>query len=91
MTNDDSDTPPPSQAWADQVAYHLARAAQEKTLADEAPSSAGRSAHLILHERHLTLAKSAELAATMPDPESPRSPSIHQTGAIIRESFDPPE
>jgi len=81
----------PSQAWADQVAYHLARAAQEKSLADQTASPAGRTAHLVLHEHHLTLAATAQMVTAMDDPDSPRSPSLHQTGAIIRDSFDAPE
>lgn len=84
-------SPTQSQAWVDQVAYHLARAAQEKSLADRSASPAGRAAHLVLHEHHLTLAATAQMVTAMDDPDSPRSPSLYQTGAIIRDSFDAPE
>ncbi len=87
MTNDDPPTDASTQAWRAQVAYHQERAAQEKTLARRSRSDAGRAAHLLLSERHVQLAESAELVVRMPDAELPQSSSLHHTGWLMRESY----
>ncbi len=85
MTEDDTDAG--AAAWRAQAAYHQDRAAQENTLASRSRSDAGRSAHLILRDRHLQLAATAERVATMPDAELPQSSSLQHTGWLIRESY----
>ncbi len=90
MTDHPSDTSASTQAWIEQAAYHRDRAMQERSLAARSPSDAARSAHLMLSERHLQLAASAELVVGMADPASPQSSSLHHTGALMRESYGEP-
>lgn len=90
MTEDRDDTPASNQAWIERIAYHRGRAVQEKMLADQSRSTAARSAHLTLGERHVQLAVSAEMVAAMPDPASPQSSSLHDASRLMRESYGEP-
>lgn len=73
--------------WQQEAAYHLARAAQERDLADRAESTEVRAAHAVLAQTHLTRAGTAEAAAKTPDPAPVHDPRINAVRDVIRESF----
>ncbi|KQN31492.1 hypothetical protein ASF00_01410 [Sphingomonas sp. Leaf34] len=87
MTDDHTETPTTADAWRDRVAYHRDRALQEKHLAERSKTARGRTAHLLLSDRHAQLMTSAEQVVGMADPEMPQSSSLRMTGWLIRQSY----